>query len=215
MLAFAGVDDHPHHDHEITRLDAVVTGGEESLHRQDAALPRSRRTSTPPRAHAPTADRPTPNRTTSGPALSPSASAANCRIARDYLNSMSMRSDRPHILHRYVRRSWSSSGAGSMQISDMGAPQMEQGGRYCCNVLIWLGSRGLMCPSRKISRRGRRPAIFGIIAMPASQNVFHFDNLTVGAGVWKRSTPWATISEPDARARRRDAGLHRLRDNLR
>ena len=67
--------------------------------------------------------------------------------ARDYLNWTSMRSDRPHNSHRYVRRSWSFSGAGAMQASDMGAPQLEQGGRYCCNVLIWLSSRGSHAPS--------------------------------------------------------------------
>jgi hypothetical protein len=69
-----------------------------------------------------------------------------------------------------------------MQASDMGAPQLEQGGRYCCNVLIWLSSRGRMSPPA-VSPRGRRPAILGIIAMPNSQNVFHFYRLTVGAGV--------------------------------
>ena len=62
-----------------------------------------------------------------------------------------MRSDRPHNSHRYVRRSWFFSGAGAMQASDMGAPQLEQGGRYCCNVLIWLSSRGLMCPPQNQS----------------------------------------------------------------
>jgi hypothetical protein len=74
-----------------------------------------------------------------------------------YLYFILIISEWPQGSHANVRRSWSSSSAGSMRTSIVSEPQRGQGGRYNAIGFTWFGSRGHMFePSRQDGSRARR-----------------------------------------------------------